>query len=54
VSGGTVWLAGTLLVSLLLYYVIGFEEGALSVFGHSMYVHEFVHDSRHILAFPCH
>jgi hypothetical protein len=24
------------------------------VFGDSMYVHEFVHDARHFLSFPCH
>jgi len=25
-----------------------------SVFGTNMYVHEFFHDARHFLGFPCH
>jgi hypothetical protein len=29
------------------------EEGATAVFN-GMYVHEFVHDARHLLGFPCH
>ena len=36
------------------YYFIGVDEGAGSVFGKSMMIHEFVHDSRHFLGFPCH
>ena len=32
---------------------IGAEEGATSIFSGS-YVHEFVHDGRHLLGFPCH
>ncbi|MGH6841379.1 MAG: CbtB domain-containing protein [Methylocella sp.] len=37
----------------LLFYFIGAEQGATAVIaGH--YVHEFVHDGRHLLAFPCH
>ena len=43
---------GGLLFVLMLYFV-GVEQGALSVFG-GHYVHEFVHDARHILSFPCH
>jgi hypothetical protein len=35
------------------FYFVGIEEGATSVF-HGMYVHEFVHDGRHLLGFPCH
>jgi Probable cobalt transporter subunit (CbtB) len=34
-------------------YFVGVEEGAMSVFS-GMYVHEFVHDGRHLLGFPCH
>jgi cobalt transporter subunit CbtB len=38
---------------LLLVYFVGAEEGATSLIsGH--YVHEFVHDARHLLGFPCH
>ncbi len=40
-------------VCLLAIYFVGAEEGAMSIFK-SMYVHEFVHDGRHLLGFPCH
>jgi Probable cobalt transporter subunit (CbtB) len=43
---------GSLLFLLLIYFV-GVEEGATSLIG-GMYVHEFVHDGRHLLGFPCH
>ena len=43
--------AGILLVVLI--YFVGAEEGALSMIGGSS-VHEFVHDGRHLLGFPCH
>jgi hypothetical protein len=54
VSKAVLWLAGTVLGALALYYFIGIDEGATSVFGNSMVVHEFVHDARHFLGFPCH
>ena len=46
------WLvfAGVLLLAI---YFVGVEEGAMSIFP-GMYVHEFVHDGRHLLGFPCH
>ena len=40
-------------VLLILIYFVGVEQGALSIFG-GMQVHEFVHDARHLLGFPCH
>ena len=41
------------LMALLMIYFIGAEQGATSMIsGH--YVHEFVHDARHLLGFPCH
>ena len=43
---------GGLLLMLLLYFV-GAEEGATSLI-RGMYIHEFVHDGRHLLGFPCH
>ena len=43
--------AGVLL--LLAIYFVGAEEGATSIVS-GMYVHEFVHDGRHLLGFPCH
>lgn len=38
---------------LLAMYVVGAEEGATSLIK-GMAVHEFVHDGRHLLGFPCH
>jgi hypothetical protein len=37
----------------LAYYFVGAEQGATSLFN-GMGVHEFVHDARHLLGFPCH
>ena len=54
VSQAVRWLAGAVLFALALYYFIGIDEGATSVFGNTMVVHEFVHDARHFLGFPCH
>ena len=34
-------------------YFVGAEEGATSL-TKGMAVHEFVHDGRHLLGFPCH
>jgi hypothetical protein len=47
-------LAGTALVALLVAYFVGMDQGAISVFGNSTVVHEFFHDGRHFLGFPCH
>ena len=49
-----VWLFGTVALGLAIYYFIGLDQGATSVFGNNMYVHEFFHDARHFLGFPCH
>lgn len=38
---------------LLALYIVGAEEGATSIIP-GMYVHEFAHDGRHLLGFPCH
>ena len=54
ISGGARWLIGAVVVSVLLYYFIGVDQGALSAFGNDMHIHEFVHDARHFLGFPCH
>lgn len=43
---------GGLLLILAIYFV-GAEQGATSLIK-GMYVHEFVHDGRHLLGFPCH
>jgi hypothetical protein len=49
-----VWLSLTAFFALLVLYFIGVDQGATSVFGDNMYIHEFVHDARHLLGFPCH
>jgi Probable cobalt transporter subunit (CbtB) len=54
ISRAMLWLIGTALAALAVYYFIGVDQGATSVFGKSMMIHEFVHDSRHFLGFPCH
>ncbi|HLH90457.1 MAG TPA: CbtB-domain containing protein [Xanthobacteraceae bacterium] len=41
------------LMLLLALYFIGAEQGATSLIP-GMYVHEFLHDGRHLLGFPCH
>ena len=48
------WLISAVVVGLVLYYFIGVDEGAVSVFGDTSVIHEFVHDARHFLGFPCH
>jgi Probable cobalt transporter subunit (CbtB) len=50
------WLPWAILAGLILMlaiYFVGAEEGATSLIS-GMYVHEFVHDGRHLLGFPCH
>jgi len=50
-----VWLSLTAFLALMVLYFIGVDQGATSVFGaDNMYIHEFVHDARHLLGFPCH
>jgi hypothetical protein len=41
------------LLALLAIYFVSAEQGATSIIP-GMYIHEFVHDGRHFLAFPCH
>jgi len=47
------WVVFGGLLALLAIYFVGVEEGATSLIS-GMYVHEFVHDGRHLLGFPCH
>jgi Probable cobalt transporter subunit (CbtB) len=44
----------TVLLAVAVYYFVGVDEGMSSVFGKTMVIHEWVHDSRHFLGFPCH
>ncbi|MGW4485184.1 CbtB domain-containing protein [Amycolatopsis sp. NPDC004368] len=41
------------LLALIALYFVSAEQGATAVFA-DKYVHEFLHDGRHLLAFPCH
>ena len=54
VTRSAVWLVGSVLLALAVYYFVGVDQGATSVFGSDMHIHEFVHDARHLLGFPCH
>ena len=47
------WAIFAAVLALVLLYFVGAEEGATSVVSGS-FVHEFVHDGRHLLGFPCH
>jgi len=47
------WTLLAAVLALVLLYFVGAEEGATSVVSGS-FVHEFVHDGRHLLGFPCH
>ena len=54
VSAAALWAAGALFLALAMYFLIGVDQGAVSVFGQNSNIHEFVHDARHLLGFPCH
>jgi hypothetical protein len=41
------------ILGLLLLYFVGAEQGATAIIS-GQYVHEFVHDGRHLLGVPCH
>jgi hypothetical protein len=47
-------LAAITMLALMAYYFVGFDQGAVSVFGSDTHIHEFLHDARHLLGFPCH
>ena len=53
-ASAALWLSATTLLALLVIYFVGIDQGAVSVFGSDMHVHEFTHDARHLLGFPCH
>ena len=47
------WALFTALLALLAIYFVGAEQGATSMFSGTQ-VHEFSHDARLLLGFPCH
>ncbi|WP_294197542.1 CbtB-domain containing protein [uncultured Sphingomonas sp.] len=47
------WAVFATIVALILLYFVSTEQGAFALFD-GMYVHEYVHDGRHLLGFPCH
>ena len=53
-ASAALWLAATAFLALLALYFVGVDQGAVSIFGTDSHVHEFVHDARHLLGFPCH
>ncbi len=53
-ASAALWLAATAFLALLAIYFVGVDQGAVSLFGSDSHVHEFVHDARHLLGFPCH
>ena len=38
---------------ILLIYMVGADQGATSLFSGTL-IHEWMHDGRHLLGFPCH
>lgn len=47
------WAVLAAVLAALVYYFVGSEQGATAVFLGTN-IHEFVHDARHLLGFPCH
>jgi hypothetical protein len=47
------WACFVALFALLALYFVGAEQGATSLLNGTA-VHEWVHDGRHLLGFPCH
>ncbi|MGA6203935.1 CbtB domain-containing protein [Nocardia testacea] len=43
---------GVVALALLTLYLVGFDQGAISRSG--MFLHELMHDGRHLLGVPCH
>jgi putative cobalt transporter subunit CbtB len=53
VSPRLLWTAlAVVALMLLITYLVAFDQGAVSRSG--MYLHELMHDGRHLLGVPCH
>lgn len=53
-AAGPAWLVIPAFLALLTMYFLGVDQGMVSVFGSDLHIHEFLHDGRHALGFPCH
>jgi hypothetical protein len=47
------WAVFGLLLAVMAIYFVSTEQGAATLVS-GQWVHEFAHDSRHLLGFPCH
>lgn len=47
------WAVFVGLLALIALYFVSTEQGASALVANH-YIHEFLHDGRHLLAFPCH
>ncbi|MBU3031886.1 CbtB domain-containing protein [Paracoccus marinaquae] len=47
------WAIFAAVIGVIAFYFTGLEQGATAVFDGSA-IHEYVHDARHLLGFPCH
>ena len=53
VSARVLWTAlAVVALMLLITYLVAFDQGAVSRSG--MFLHELMHDGRHLLGVPCH
>ncbi|MFF5077670.1 CbtB domain-containing protein [Actinoplanes sp. NPDC000266] len=53
ISARLLWTAlAVVALMLLLTYLVAFDQGAVSQSG--MFLHELMHDGRHLLGVPCH
>lgn len=52
-SALTPWVGFALLLAAIAVFFVGAEQGAFSLFSGTA-VHEWVHDGRHLLGYPCH
>ncbi|MFC4000546.1 CbtB domain-containing protein [Prauserella oleivorans] len=48
------WAIFASVLAVLILFFVSTEAGAVELFATDGFVHEFVHDGRHLLAFPCH
>ncbi|ATQ29025.1 CbtB domain-containing protein [Rhodococcus ruber] len=45
-------ITAVVLLAFVTLYLVGFDQGAVSRTG--MFMHELMHDGRHLLGLPCH